>query len=777
MATNRTRTTLLVLLALFWLAYVAISALGWMDAANLLSTAGAILSFGILAIVARRSSERKHVSRMFLFGAFASFSWGAADLIWLVQGWGNRSTPESPVMLLLYSLTNVFLVAAIFSFIAKQLGKWNRVQMLADIVIILLLCTQFFWLFLFDQDLVLLHVWVHSDFTSILSVIMDIAVIVSVLTWKLAIRNGRSPQYFHVFASSTVLFALVDLLYYVLESKGLYDPNSLIDIVYSATIALFACAALLWVRPDPAQKETEWVTNVGKRKTSLYLFVFPSLILLFRLFNLIRVTPTWIDFGSCIALLLIHWAISRYIQLAIENDRLWKSEKRHRELLEQTVAEQAERLAFLADKDPLTLLSNRNSLREKLESALAAEESGTRTILLGVNIDRLKSINEAYGHDAGDKVILELSKRLVGWNDCGASIARTSGDEFGILLPSGFLMRDAEQASEEILKLCDEPFQIDGNSIRISLSIGIVQRHNRQENTQTLLENMDIAIRQAKSQGYHTYQTYQPAFSVLRAKSRMEHLLKCANLEKEFLLYYQPQVELATRQMIGAEALLRWNSAEIGFIPPGVFIPIAEEIGLINEIGAHVLQMAMRQAIRWNRDAAEPIKIGINISPKQIESGTFRNDLSDLIQREGVSASWIDLELTESTLVGQSSSVPALFSALREMGISVSIDDFGAGFSAIGYLNQFRFDRIKIDKSLVDNVSYSNPSGVRILRSIIEMSKAVNAKVIAEGVESNDQAMLLKEIGCDQAQGYLFGRPVPPAEFEHLFLAARSFDR
>jgi len=770
MATIRPRTYLFFLIGLVWLSYVVASAFSLMNLANVLSAAGAMLSAGVLAVISRRSSAQKHISRMFLCGCFASFTWGLADVIWAFESWGNEAIPEGPIMQFLYLLTNVFLLLAILWFIQEKFEKWNRVQMIADTLVILLLSIQFFWLFLFDQSAQLLIGWIRSDYTSILSVTADIAIIVFILTWKLAVRTGRPPRYFHGFAIASFLFTVVDLLYYVLESKGLYYPNSLVDISYSATLSLLAAAALIWNRPEPTQEELEGLMNVGKRKTSFYLIAFPLLILLLHFFNLIRVSPTWTDFGICVMLLLIHWAISKYIQLAIENDRLWHIEQQHRESLELTVAEQAEKLAFLTNKDPLTLLSNRNYFRTEVETTLAAEESSVRTCLLGVNIDRLKSINDAYGHDAGDKVVLELSKRLCEWNERGASIARISGDEFGVLFPAGFTRGDAEQASEQILKLCDKPFLIDGSPIKVSLSIGIVQRQDSTERAQTLLENVDIAVRQAKSQGYHTYQVYQPAFSVLRAKSRMEHLLRRANLEKEFLLYYQPQVELATQRMIGAEALLRWNSAEIGFIPPGVFIPIAEEIGLINEIGAYVLRAAMRQSMDWNRDRGEPIKIGVNISPKQIGTETFLPNLRDLIQQEQVNTAWIDLELTESTLVGQSSSVADLFSALKEMGISVSIDDFGAGFSAIGYLNQFHFDRIKIDKSLVDRVSYSNPSGVRILRSIIEMSKAVGAKVIAEGVESNDQAILLQEIGCDQAQGYLYGRPVPPVKFEQLFL-------
>ena len=707
---------------------------------------------------------------MFLFGAYASFAWGCGDLFWAAESAISGATPESPIMYLLYVLTNVFLLIAITIYVQAQLGKWNRVQMVADAVTILLLCSQFFWLFLFDRNLTMLSDWVHSDYTSILSVVTDIAIIVFVLTWKLAIRNGKSPRYFRIFAQASVVFALVDLLYYLMESKGIYNPNDAIDIAYSASLAALAIAALVRIGSRTTDPELEPISNIGKRRTSLYLLIFPAMLILFHLLNWIRVPLLSSDFVGCGAILLVHWAISRYIQLAIENDRLWKSEKKHSELLEQTVADQAEKLAFLANKDPLTLLDNRRIFLDQVKEALAHESSNEKTILLGVNIDRLKRINEAYGHDAGDKAVLELSKRLTDWNVINASLARINGDEFGVLLPKGYTLADAERAGAEILKLCDRSFRVDDNQIKISLSIGIAQRQNNTEDAQALLEHMGSAIRQAKSQGYHTCQIYNPVFPGHRVNSRMENLLRQANLEKEFLLYYQPQVELSNRRMIGAEALLRWNNAEIGFIPPGVFIPVAEEIGMINEIGAFVLRQAMRQAIVWNQNSAEPLKIGVNLSPKQIGNNAFVSLLRDIVRETGMRTEWLDLEITESMIVEQSESVQAAFSAFREMGISVSIDDFGSGFSAIGYLNQFHFDRIKIDKSLVDNVSYENPSGVRILKSIIDMSRAIGARTIAEGVETSDQMRLLTEIGCEQAQGYLFGRPVPPEEFERRFL-------
>ncbi|MEN6562554.1 MAG: bifunctional diguanylate cyclase/phosphodiesterase [Christensenella sp.] len=770
MMSIRPKTYVHILIAFNLLAYALSALLGLSNLANVLSALCALFSAIILAAAARRSSGSKNISFLFRFGSYACFAWFAADTIWTLESWGIGGVPDNSIMTFLYVLTSVFVLVAITVFISAQLGKWNRVQMVADAAIILLLCVQFFWIFLFDQDFALLSEWVHYDVTSILCVVTDIIVVVFVLTWKIAVRNGKVPRYFRTFAIAAILFSLVDLTYYMLDLKGLYTPNSLIDITYSATLVLFAMAALTWTGDRPREAELEQITNIGSRRTSLYLLSFPMLTLLLQAVHVIQVAPTLAEYGIFGGLILIHLAISKYIQLAIENDRLWKLEKKHSELLEQTVADQAEKLAFFANKDPLTMLCNRRCFSATLAERLQLVPPGEGVFILGVDIDRLKTINEAFGHDAGDKTVLEFSRRLGEWNGCSAELARISGDEFAVLLPKGAVLADAERACEEILKLCDTPFEIDGNQIKVSLSIGVAQRLRETDDAQTLMENMGIAIRQAKSQGYHTYQIYNPAFSVVRASSRMEHLLRQANIEKEFMLYFQPQFSLSDRRLIGAEALLRWNNEEIGFIPPSVFIPVAEEIGVINEIGMFVLRKAIQQAISWNRDRNVTVKIGVNISPKQLRNDNFAAILREIVLETGVDPGWLDAEITESMVVDRSGSVAAAFAALKELGISVSIDDFGAGFSAIGYLNSFHFDRIKIDKSLVDPISDSNISGVRILKSIVEMAKALGALTISEGVETNEQFTLLEEVGCDQAQGYFLGRPVPAKEFERMFL-------
>ncbi len=275
----------------------------------------------------------------------------------------------------------------------------------------------------------------------------------------------------------------------------------------------------------------------------------------------------------------------------------------------------------------------------------------------------------------------------------------------------------------------------------------------------------------AKSQGYNKYQFYDPFFNrQLDKNNEIERLLRKAQIDKDFDLFYQPQFSLPDKKLIGAEALIRWKSTEHGYILPSEFIPIAEEIDYISEIGKWVMTEAIRQGGKWNREHGLQLEIGFNISVKQLGEESFAATLESLASAEGFNADWIDAEITESFMISDKHKVRTVFEMFNRLGISVSIDDFGSGYSSYGYLNELPFDRIKIDKSIIDKISPDNYSANQVLKAIINMAKAVGVKTIAEGVETKKQLDILMELGCDQVQGFLFGRPVPPDIFERRFI-------
>ena len=354
-------------------------------------------------------------------------------------------------------------------------------------------------------------------------------------------------------------------------------------------------------------------------------------------------------------------------------------------------------------------------------------------------------------------------------------VARLGGDEFAMIIIGKYTRSDIEKLCFEIIDLCSKPINLGFDSLQISISLGATLYSPEANSGMELLKSADIAMYRAKAQGYNKYQFYEPLFNKQINKNiEIEHLLRKANIEKDFELFYQPKFSLPDKRLVGAEALLRWRTAEYGYIPPNEFIPIAEEIDLISEIGKWVMEEAIRQSAKWNNEHSLELEISFNVSAKQLEDDTFFDALVSIANEDYFHAEWIDAEITESIMISDKNKVQAIFDLLRRLGISISIDDFGSGYASFSYLNELPYNKIKIDKSLIDKISSDNFGAVQVVNAIISMSKAVGVKTIAEGVETQEQIDILIELGCDQVQGYLLGLPVPAEIFEARFIESQS---
>jgi diguanylate cyclase (GGDEF)-like protein len=545
----------------------------------------------------------------------------------------------------------------------------------------------------------------------------------------------------------------------------------LTDFAYILALDSIAFGALWKTHKNQPQYDLEKVTNVGARTKWVYLLIYPAAAILLYVTGIVEIDLDFRDIATFLVLTLFYMWFSKYYQLSVENTRLLDNEKRNNEILEQRVAEQVRELTFLANQDTLTTLYNRRYFLHCLDESIKSKRQNESLALLLFDLDRFKIINDNYGHDVGDRILIELSGRLVEWNNRGATIARLGGDEFVILLVGKYSRKYIESVCEEIIKNCSKPFTIDGRILEVSISMGVALYSPDAADGKALMKNADISMYRAKSQGYNKYQFYDPLFSYeMSRNAKLEALLKRADVEKDFELYYQPQFSLPSLELIGAEALLRWKNQEHGYIPPDVFIPVAERIDYIYKLGKWVIKETIRQAAIWNNYRSISIQIGFNISPKQLNDDRFIDDMRNIIAETEINTNWLDAEITESIMISDKERVEIVFRMLKALGISISIDDFGSGYSALGYLNEYPFDRIKIDKSLIDNISSYNTSGTSIVRAAITMAKAVSIKTIAEGVETPEQLEMLIELGCDQAQGYLLGRPVPADIFEQRFI-------
>jgi len=391
--------------------------------------------------------------------------------------------------------------------------------------------------------------------------------------------------------------------------------------------------------------------------------------------------------------------------------------------------------------------------------------------VLLLDIDRFKTVNDSYGHDVGDKVLIKLSARLTRWNCYCATLARLGGDEFAIVISGKYSDSDIKKFCGEIIEICSLPLNLGFDTLQVTISLGVALYSEDANSSNELMKNAEIAMYRAKSQGYNKYQFYDPFFNrQINKNNEIARLLQKAKIDSDFDLFYQPQFSLPDKKLIGAEALIRWKSAEHGYILPNEFIPIAEEINCISEIGKWVMTEAIRQGSKWNNEYGLQLEIGFNVSVKQLVDDSFAETLENLASKEGFNPNWIGAEITESFMISDKLKVRSVFEMFNRLGISVSIDDFGSGYSSYGYLNELPFDRIKIDKSLVDKASPDNFGANQVLKAIIAMSQAVGVTTIAEGVENQKQLDILTELGCDQVQGFLFGRPVPPDVFERKFI-------
>lgn len=434
------------------------------------------------------------------------------------------------------------------------------------------------------------------------------------------------------------------------------------------------------------------------------------------------------------------------------------------DITERKTAE--EQVQFLAYYDALTGLPNRALFRDRLGKALAsARRRAEKVALLFLDLDRFKTINDSLGHSVGDLLLKEVAERL---KKCGReqdTLARLGGDEFVVVLTAVKDAADVAVAADRILKAMTEEFTVQGQLLNVSCSLGISMFPDNGSDPETLVKNADAAMYCAKEQGRNNFQFFTQEMNV-RAVERLtlERSLRLALERAELFLVYQPQVDLATGGIIGAEALLRWRHPELGLVPPGKFIPIAENSGLIMPIGEWVLRTACAQARQWQDEGLPPLPIAVNVSALQFRQDRFLHVIQSVLDETGLAPQYLELELTEGLLLSNGDLTLSVLQELKRMGLKLSIDDFGTGYSSLSYLKHFPVYKLKIDRSFVQAMTVDS-DGAAITGTIILMGKSLNLRVIAEGVENEEQMSFLRAHNCDEIQGYYFSRPLAAADF------------
>jgi len=427
-------------------------------------------------------------------------------------------------------------------------------------------------------------------------------------------------------------------------------------------------------------------------------------------------------------------------------------------------------LEHQANYDALTGLPNRNLLHDRLRQAVYAQRGARAMAVVFIDLDHFKFVNDSLGHGTGDKLLRGMADRLRGVLREGDTVARLGGDEFVVILNDQGGEEVIFRAMQRIMLEVSQPMMIDGKELYVTCSAGISLHPQDGADVDTLLKNADAAMYRAKDGGRNNFQFFTSEMNErINERLSLENALRRALERKEFLLHFQQKIDLKTGAIAGAEALVRWNHPELGLLRPERFIPLAEETGLIVQIGEWVIREACRQSRAWLDQGLRPGLVSVNLSARQFRQDGLVRAVSRILEETGVDSRHLEIELTESMVMHNVNTAIATLHGLKSLGIALSVDDFGTGYSSLAYLKDLPIDTLKIDRSFVRDIGYGEGADEGVIaQAIISLGHALHLKVIAEGVETERQLGFLRRHGCDEVQGFFYGEPVSPDSYARL---------
>lgn len=743
---------------------------------DILSSLGTLSSFIILLHVYKKSERMKSV---WLMKSIAALIWIFSDIIWGICEILIGINPDNmTIFTLLYLLPNICIMTSGFIYMKKFIKGANAVQLLLDIFAISTSCLVMFW-FLFLKENIFLFIKDVNNIMSFIYVITDFIIINWVIIWFFSVRRGKVTRGMYITLLGATIYAANDLVCTYEYFYDLYVPNSITDTIYLLSFLIIAFGGISVLKYNNCKWAYEFYSqtkNIGNTKKSLILLLTIPIYIIFKGFDFDKILILFLIFA-------IYEIASNYVQKAINNEKLLNDEKNINLILEEKIEERTkelllknEDLEYISYHDFVTNVYNGRYLKKRLDDIINEKISNQKITIYYIDVDRFKTINDTYGHDIGDSLLIEIAQRLQKEIDENGIVARLGGDEFVIAIEGDLSKDEIEKFAQKITRSCNESIYIENYEFNITISIGIATFPTDATSRNVLMKNADMAMYYAKSKGQNKYEIFNSNISnLILEKNEIELLLKNADYNNEFQLYYQPQIDINTNELVGMEALIRWNSPIKGNISPNKFIKIAEETGSIEKISDWVMNTAAKQIGIWNKKFGLNMKMGINISPNQLDSINFAHKLEKILEEYDLDSDWIDIEITENIAMKGEAILGEIFSMLSSMGISTSIDDFGTGYSSLSYIQQFSFDRLKIAKELIDNI-VTDLSKRHIVKAIVMLAEALNVLTIAEGIETEEQLEVIKEIGCNQVQGYIFSKPLTADMFEENFLAAEKVE-
>jgi diguanylate cyclase (GGDEF)-like protein len=457
------------------------------------------------------------------------------------------------------------------------------------------------------------------------------------------------------------------------------------------------------------------------------------------------------------------------VRRGLEHRALLDAKRRYERDLEELVRRRTEELNHAVSHDGVTGLPNRVLFNDRLGQAVSAATKGGQTLaVMLLDLDRLKAVNESLGYAAGDRLLRVVAERVEGCLGGGETVARFGGDELSLLTNPVRGAAEVAAMAGSILEALGRPVELDGHEVYVTASVGVALFPHDGDDAEALLGRAAAAMYTARGQGGNCFRFYSADMEAEALKRiSLEFDLRRALERGEIILHYQPQVEMATGRIVGAEALVRWQHPRLGLIPPAEFIPLAEATGLIVPIGEWVLRAAIRQCGDWQEGGLAPLRVAVNLSARQFQQPDLVEVVRASLLEAGFEPARLELEVTESSVVSDRDAAVAALRELRAMGVRVAIDDFGTGHSSLSHLKHLPVDTLKIDRSFIRDMA-ADPNDEAIVGAVVKLGHSLGLNVTAEGVEEEAQSSLLGALGCDEAQGYLFGRALPPDDFQKL---------
>jgi diguanylate cyclase (GGDEF)-like protein len=700
-----------------------------------------------------------------IFARFlCDFSWGFSTLILNVN-------PENNLLITYgYSLTNLFLLLSLILLGYFQVRNWNKMQVFLDTAMVAISIMVIVWVFVFEQNTAKAEVLL-SDPVSMSSLIMDFIIYAWTNICFFSTRKQKEPLFIKFSEAGGVVFVVIDIIYYYEYFYRSYEPNSLLDGGYVIAFALMGISGLMKIKLINQEDKNQTGAQIDKEqfsfkhiKKELLFLIVPILLFVFRGIE----APSLL---FLITAIMFYFIFTNFTQNSIFRDKILEREKEYISELENRVEERTQEIIKVMNTDVITGLKNRRYLEEYLEKEIRTIDRDEKIYLLYIDQNKYKSVKSIYGKYMAERVLEEVGKRIEKIVEEKNGLATSYGEDiFVATFKSTEDYEEALRIAEKVINFCSDNYLVENHIISVTLNIGVACYPCDSKNMEELIRNADTAMMQARKTGFNVIQKYDKQIGIyINKRDRIELKLKKVIYDEEFSLQFQPQVNCNDGSIYGVEALIRWFTKKGDYIPPMDFIPITEENGMIISLGYWIMEQAAKQLSSWKKLYASKIKMAINASSKQLIEENFTDKLIQILENYQIPKQDFEIEITESIQLETNSMIHETLAKLSSYGISIAIDDFGTGYSSLYYIRELPVNRIKIAKELIDHIDH-DIYAKSIVQMVISVAKVNNIKVIAEGVETKEQWECLKEMECDEIQGYLFSKPLVPNELEKNWL-------